>query len=962
MKFESPKARDVVVDEGASFTFAGALALASSALDAAHVEASSFDVESSFALSATPLGNGMTGTLACDVASPAGENAEGTTFARGATSAQAALFADAYREMQPVAAADGVAWSAASNSVVAFQVGDAVVARYANPSTIDLAEPTAAAKRADDERQTYEIAGWSLVPDENATSGYESADATITPAGSATYYAVYETGLASVPVRFANVFDLSGNLQPDVAFTAEYGSSVGEAARAAGASIPAPADYADASTGLEYRFAGWFPYSASISSGALLYDPVQVEDLDITLSVSGVSATGLVLRAVYVAVEPGCHLVTFKVDGYTSYCVVGDGARPVYTAANGTNTSYVSPAKQVSEAGKTFTFNCWFVDADGDGSRSEGEPSYDSVLPKAYGDVSYTADWTWVWSDVTLTFYTKYYDEATDSLVLNGMRIINTTYETQTQAAADSVARIGSSFGYGGKVYTLDGWSIRKSDTQAVYDAGRPLPSVTNDDRFLAANYSKSFYGVYSVADHKLNVAFFDSDGARELGRAEGLVAIRTSVDAAFKATGAAEPQASKGSQVFLGWALEPGADKAMSSSATMLESLVTYEDSSLNLYAVYGSNPTHTVRLRDAQGDQVLYRVSVAQGATVSSALRKAGVDVEMTAPVGKYFAGWRTAAGQFFSLDAPVSGSADVYASYRSIKVDTAKAEGVTAAVSLSKELNSTLGIGDELNEVRLTVEQRSSADSPLRSQMAADGYTLLKGYTVKLAATYASGESVVQEGDIGSVQLKIPVESKYADAKVHVYWLGLEKGSEKVMRSGEKQLEDGERISVNIGNTEVGDEDEGGNVAVIYREGGAGTGGLVDGATGGLSETGTSSLSSGLSSSGLSSSLSGASSGLAASSATGPAAGAAALSASGDTTGADGGASPDALAAGEEGSMTGNWDGDAIVLVALAAVALAALLDGIWRLAVVRPRREEAQAEMPVMLDQYAKGLRF
>ncbi len=1023
VKFAPAIARDARVGEHASFTIAGACNLFAGGGDAAAVEAASFTVGGGFAPTSP------TGT--CTVASPTGQNKAGNTFAMRAAGARfdATLFEDAYGACKASTDASGNGvWQAAAGPTTTFKVGDAVVARYTGTAPISLVGPTAAAARADDQRQSYAPVGWSLDRDENATSGYLGPDATITPAGDAKYYAVYETGLTSVPVSFSNIFDASGALQPRVSLSATYGQTVAEALVAAGKELPAPADYTDEQTGQRFRFVGWYPYTASTPVGPLLYNQEKVGDLAVTLALNGVSAGALELRAVYVACAPGQHVVTFEVDGYTSACVVDHGQRPVYSEANNANNNYTSPSKQATETGKTFTFASWFVDADGNGQLGEGERSYALGLPPATADVDYVADWSWEWSDVTLTFYVTFVDAETGALVSGGTCIVQTTYEKNTQEIADTIAKVGSQFGYGGQVYTLDGWAVRKTDAEPLYDADNPLPSVNGDDRALSSAYARTFYGVYSTTAHKVNVTFYD--GMTRLGSAN-VVATGTTVDAAFKATGASKPADKGAGKSFLGWATTNGATSAVDGTATQIESLVGGTDAELSLYAVFGTVPSYTVRLRNEDGSKVLYQVAVKRGNTVNAVLAAAGVKVSMPTQTGKYFSGFKTASGKHFSLDEAVTGAANVYASYADVAVKTQSKTDVSATVTPTHASLLAAALGSGISRVQFSVKPRSSADSPLRSATAKNSYTILKSYDIRLNLVDAAQKETLVTGEFGVAKLKVFVGTKYRNAKVRAFWLGSKNGNnETVLNSAVKKISKKGYITLNIGNYLVGDEDEGGNLSIAYIEGGAGSGtlepgddegnegdsglkpgdgnsGSTDGTTDGSGDEagndagtddgasldasdlggtiGASSLG-GSAGGGSLAGASGASGGSLASASDGAGGGSSLAESDGKSEGAalaksenkaklvtnasdasaDGAAAESAEAAEGDGAAESGpfegWDSNAAVLLLLAAAVLAALLRALWVFFVVKPRRREQEAEMPVMEHQYAQGIHF
>ena len=999
VRFGFAEARDVVADGNVTFTLDGGESLSVEGGDAANVEASSFHVGSSFKL--------VGGTASCTVANESGQNAPDEVFALSADGAKldASLFADAYLACATALDGDGnCIWAEKTGSLVTFKVGDAVVARYASPLVVNLAEPSAAAVRPDDQRQSFSLVGWSQCADENATSGYTASNAIIVPSGDEVYYAVYGTGLTSIPVTFANVHDAEGQLVQTASVSATYGQTVAEALEAADAELPVPDDYVDEARGVTYRFAGWYPANGSSATDPLLYSSQAVLDLEVTLALNGANSGSLTLYAAYVATASDQHLVTFVIDGYSNVCVVSDGERPVYTAANSTNNNYVDPAKQVSETGKTFTFAGWYVDADGDGERGSDETTYRSVLPPAYADATYTAEFSWKWSDVSYAFYIKYYDEQANTLVTNGTKLVSTTYKEAPQDVADSVAEYGSSFGYGGKVYTLKGWATRRTDVDPLYDADNPIPGLDSDSRSLNNTYSTTYYGVYSSADHSVAVTF--NDGDEELGAATVLAA-STSVNAAFTATGATAPKDRSADEVFVGWATAQDATEAVEGSSTSIESLAPGAQETLALYAVFGKRPTYTVRLRTADGSSVLYSVAVKRGDTVASALVAAGVAVSVPSQEGSYFAGWLTAAGTEYMLDTPVTGSADYYASYADVTVDSFDETDIDATATVSYAASTSASALDSIAGITFTLVSRDAADTPIRTTAAKNSYTILKCYDMRLVATTESGTTSQITGEFGTAQLKVYVGTAYRNGQVRAFWLGDKSGTEAVMNSAVKEVDSDGYITLSIGNFTIGDEDEGGNLAIAYVEGGTSSGTLSSDETesdsssltlnGSTSTTlDSSSLSSSLSGSSLSgsslsgnslsgSSLSGTlSSGSLSSSSLGSSlssggSSTSSLTSTGDSSASLGSSAASSLstkASGETGATNGKeggsddeadgedagWGSEAWVLLLVGAGLLAALLRKLWVLFVAKPRRDEEEAEMPAMEEQYAEGIRF
>ena len=364
-----------------------------------------------------------------------------------------------------------------------------------------------------------------------------------------------------------------------------------------------------------------------------------------------------------------------------------------------------------------------------------------------------------------------------------------------------------------------------------------------------------------------------------------------------------------------------------------------------------------------------------------------------------------WYTAGGVQFSLDSPVEGAADYYAGYATVAVDTKDETDIGAVVTVSSNALDSIAGPEGVDGVTFTLAPRDSADSPLRYATAKSSYTILKSYDMRLVAKTKEGDESQISGDFGTAQLKVYVGTKYRNASVRAFWLGMKNGSEAAMNSAVKEVDANGYITISIGNFIVGDESEGGNLAIAYIEGGASSGtlpsdevqnessssltvnnpagtalnssslsGSLGSSTLGGNALGSGSLNGSLQpSTSLNSSLSSGSSGLGLPS-TGssgsalPSSSGSALSPSNDS-----GLTTDGKADANGGGLEGEdidggagesegWGSEAWVLLLLAAGLLAALLRKLWLVFVVRQRREEQEAEMPAMEEQYAKGIHF
>lgn len=982
--YRCASARDAVIGEGIDFTLDGSPVFSTSGTDEAVLATQG-------KASATIAAGFHADSGACTVAHADGANTEGASFAKAGSGARvdAAVFKDAYCELEAASQSDGsVVWAKRQGAyVVAFKALGAVVKRYDSPTSVDLSEVSALAARTDDGRHHYEVVGWSTNPDENAASGYSEPSQTVTTRGAAVYNAVYSTSMKSgINITFSNVFSSDGSLQDIPTCSATYGQTVKDALAASKVAFPVPEDYASGSTTM--RFVGWHLYSASQTASPLMYDSDEAASLAVTLALNGVSNNELVLWAVYMPAKENQHVVTFKADSQISAYVADDGSYPSYVMSNNTNTNYVVPAKIETKTGVTYTFGSWKDDASG--------TAYASVLPRVGSDAAYKAQFNETPSDVSMTFLALTYDEESDTYSL-GTRHVATTYEQTAQEIADSVVTYGNKIGYGGKVYTFEGWAVRKTDVEALYTKDNPILSGSWDERIVSSQaYSRTYYGIYSTADHYVDVTFYD--GQTALGTAH-VLATRT-IDDAFSVTGASTPSDKSVTSAFLGWAKDSADTEAIDGIATSVESaLGDAVGEKLDLYAVYGSLPSYTVRLRNAEGDKVLYEISVGRGRTVNSVLSQQGVTLSVATQEGSFFAGWSTAAGALFSLDTPISGSANLYATYRPITVVSSDADDINATVSsTSSQLYGAAS-------ATFTLSSRATADLPVRNTMSKNSYSTLKCYDMKLVATSAEGVEQTVTGEFGLASIKVKVDSSYNDSSVRAFWLGSRDGAEDVLNSDKKTIDDAGYIAVSIGNYLIGDVDEGGNLAIGYIERNQSASALSSKSKSKSSSTKSSNNADSSSTTRSNTTKSTSSPTSRSRNSTSPSSeshlrtnpdnatrspsrssrsgssGSVGGTLSGRSSGGSGGSggssgSNDADSAGEsvasaevaeaeesaEPSLFDGWDSDAVALIVIALAVIALVVRGLWQLIVVRPRRSEEGVELPSVADRYAEGFNF
>ena len=703
-------------------------------------------------------------------------------------------------------------WGAAGDVCVEFRVGGATVARYKNAASINLGALAAKTRRLADVRESYDFAGWSANADENAPAQFGTSG-TLKPTRSMVLNAVYATkGTQNIPVTFTNIHDGQGAYLANVSFSAAYGQTLGQAARAAGKGIPRPADYTDAN-GVVHRFVGWHAYVPENETSTLAWNPSMVADfLVVDIGASGVRKGSLTLRAVYVAVSPGMHLITFQVDSKQAAYAVEDGVRPKYRSANPANGNSEAPSKVDTVTGVTYTFKEWRQASTG--------AAYTYILPVAKADATYVASFDEEGSAATLTFYYLQPNANGSAGYERRSKVVETTYATPVQSVADSLVRIGERIMSGGVMYTFLGWSPRSTDIEPVYGAGNPIASGNWAERIVSSQaYSTTYYGVYSSEVREITVSFFNGD--QLLGSAR-MPSTRT-VQSAFGALGIAEPADRSETEAFRGWATSPDAAEEVRPSDYVGDLAGT--SNTLSLYAVFGSPFAYSVRFRSLDRATLLYDISVARGNTVAKVAGDQGVFVSGPQVSGMYFKGWITAAGSPFSIDEPVTGAVEVHpALYGTLSYDFADPDDSSAVVACT-----AYGLQDA-TKATFSLAPASQPDSALRSFTSEYGYTIIKSYHMALTYTNADGSTGAVSGHLGQADVKVYVGKAYAHMKVRAFWLGPEA---KILNSSDKgaEIDDEGYITISIGSFDPGDVSEGGNLAIAFVQGEGAAGMLED-----------------------------------------------------------------------------------------------------------------------------------
>ena len=934
MSFTAPQARAIRASSLADVTLAGLTSYSVQATDAAFIEGSGFKVASTFA---SPSG-------ACTVANVAGANISQTVFAMKAASAQGALnpalFADVYNTLDAAANTDGnLVWGASGEDcIVKFNVSTTTVKTYRNAQAIDLSELTALAQRLPDARNSFELVGWSLNPDDNAQSGYVACDTQLEPTESATYYAVYDLHMAEIPVSFTNVRDSSGALLNVDSITAHYNETLGEALENNGTSICQPSDYRDDQAGITYRFVGWLVYTSSQSCNATIYNPDGVcSGLVFDSTLYGVTSNRAVsLQAVYAPVRDGEHLVCFDVDFNRSWTVVADGAQPLFTDANPDDTSYGSPDPATTETGVSYTLKSWT-------NAQTGEESY-YVVPAAYEDAVYEASFNTTASDLSITFY-QLKQGATGSYTRSETELTS-TYDDSAWDMACSLIAPGRVFEANGKLYEFLGWAVREDDKEPLFTNDNPIPNPSDDSIYSSSTY----YGIYKELPYMATVEFVD--GGEVLGSTT--VSANDTIEATFAATGATQPADRSDTELFLGWNVEPDSSSTTNSRIRDIESWLENPADTVTLYSVYGSQRSYTVNMYKADCKTLVATLTVEGGSTVADTLKAKELTISNPAEEGKYFAGWATADGKEFTLDTPVKGALSLHAIYEDIEVQSPDKTDIDATVSCTQS-----GLEDA-QSVTFKITNTSTSDLPIRTFTAEKGFNTLKCYHMELVAVGADGEEAIIDGATVGATIKVYVGTQYKKNSVRAFWL---KSDDTVNYSESKTVDDEGYITFTFADYGLGDIDEGGNLAICYAIAGA------DPVSPGGSAPSISTSTNGLKAASLNTS---ALSALKTSAAASPAA---ALSAT--ANGASSGQSNSAVNIGnsnsadedEDAQADGNawdsegWDANTVIFVILFFGLIAAAVIGIRRMFLIgAEKRDDDEEEADLNEPMITSGINF
>ena len=194
-------------------------------------------------------------------------------------------------------------------------------------------------------------------------------------------------------------------------------------------------------------------------------------------------------------------------------------------------------------------------------------------MPKATEEATYEAQFKAVTSSATVTLYLW---KTVDGSLSYTTTTATADYYTQPAEAVSAVLADGASFIDSATVYSFVGWSVRKTDQQAIYSAST-LPEVSG---------SATYYAIYTTREQVVDVSFY-VDGelyATALG-----VSGSATVNKAFSSSdNPVAPDDKSDEEPFRGWAVEEGSYTVLSGAVKTITEIADGEEP-LSLYAVFG-------------------------------------------------------------------------------------------------------------------------------------------------------------------------------------------------------------------------------------------------------------------------------------------------------------------------------------------------------------------------------------
>ena len=529
---------------------------------------------------------------------------------------------------------------------------------------------------------------------------------------------LYPATTSTVTVSFENLRDADGGMLEGESFEVPYGSTLAEA----GCEQVQPADYTE--DDVTYRFVGWKLSSYIYEADAVYASTPMGGD------VSGATDGAVSYSAVYVPVEEGQHLATFRVEDTLTAYPVDDGEAASYLTCN-SSAGQAVPSKVTSEDGYSFTFAGW-AEGSSDVCLVQDDEQLEHALAAADEDVAYTARFNQVVNTVNVYLYTQ--SISSGSLVTKANITSGVDWTAAITELAASVASVGDYVNYEGVIYSFVGWAPRQSDAEALYTSGELWAGG------FAMGYpdnNATFFGVYEQSDQLVDVSFY-ADGVL-LGSAEGVKASAT-IAQALSAAGidTSSIEVPDEQTRFRGWNTSADAEDILLASVNTLYD-VCGEATELVLHAIWGAKQ-YTVTFLNTDGS-TLASVTVDYGTTVEES--NPNFDLGLSGTAARLFEGWRYADGTAFSTsETIITEDTTVYAVFGT---DTSSSTSLALASSSTSSLSSS----GSLSAGSLTGNSLSLSGGLSSSSLALSSDALEEGAEA-LAASAGQAGAGLQQAD--------------------------------------------------------------------------------------------------------------------------------------------------------------------------------------------------------------------
>lgn len=496
----------------------------------------------------------------------------------------------------------------------------------------------------------------------------------------------------SIQVTFSNLYDESGNIETSVTQSVAYGTTLQEQ----GNDQVTPSDYTRGN--ITYRFVGW-----KVSGDSTVYcrDADELySSLAFDSNVSGVTSGAVSLSAVYVPVQEGQSLVSFNVDGRVVAYAVDEGDSVRFEDCYNSSGA-LAPSKIDTEDGYTFTFAGWTVEGSTDST------TY-AALPRASGDVCYTASFT---KTITPTSLTTRYRTLTNGEYAETTDVATVDDWTQSiSSILSEYGNVGDTCTNKGTIYTLKGWSPRMSDVEPLYTSNDITISVPTGS-FSSMNY---LFGVYDTEDQMVTVNVY-SNGS--LVASSDNIAASTTISKALSSMGVDSSKLTPPSDdvEFRGWNTSADASTILTTSLTTVGSACDYGDE-LNLYSIWRTK-RYLVTLYDSDRKTIVGKYYVNKGETLEES--NSDFELSLTGKKKDTFKGWVDEDGNAFSTsDTVVTKDLDVYAVYETrskgnSKLTSNKTPSPSGSISTSGGLTDATTPGvDDVNSSSASAKKTQAA----------------------------------------------------------------------------------------------------------------------------------------------------------------------------------------------------------------------------------------------------------